>query len=134
MKLARMVDLLVEARVGAPGSTIFTNFMPSECTRGVLLRNNLGGVEIYHELPGYYQSEPQAIVRAQTIEDGESLAESVMAALTVHQTRTLQDSTGRDVMQLNYLRPKHEPIVFPRSDGNGREWSINFSACYVVLT
>lgn len=129
-----MVDLLVAAGVGVPGSTIFTHFMPGECTRGVLLRNNLGGVEICHELPGYYQSEPQAIVRAQTIEDGERLAELVMAALTVHQTRILRDNTGRDVMQLNYLRPRHEPIVFPRSDGNGREWSINFSACYVVLS
>lgn len=133
MKLDYLASLLVAANLGTAGESIFIGSMPSDCTEGIMLRNPLSGIDIEHELPGFYKSDPQVVVRSQRFDTGESKAAAVIKALSITQTRKVLGPNSKPSMTINYVRARHLPIMYPRSDGNGREWSINFSACYVIL-
>jgi hypothetical protein len=126
------IDLLADVlEAAAPGTHIYEDEMPADARAGVLLRMPLQGMPINWEIPGYYKGQVQAIVRAQKVATGDALARKVMDALTFVE-RSFTDEKGADVMFVNYLRPCTLPIIYPRSDGNGKEWSINLDACYVL--
>lgn len=131
MRLDLLADRLAAAGLGTPGTDIFEFEMAPEVRAGILLKLPLDGIPIDHELPGYHKGAVQAIVRAQKHATGEALAAKVQDVLTIAKLDLL-DEEGRG-MHVNYLRAKTLPIVYPRSDGNGKEWSINLDACYVLL-
>lgn len=131
MRIDLLADLLAAAKIGTPGKDLFEDEMPADARAGVLLRLPLLGVPINWELPGYYKGQVQAIVRAQKVATGDAMAAKVGAALTLFE-RSFTDDQGAEVMFVNYLRPRTLPIIYPRSDGNGKEWSINLDACYVL--
>jgi hypothetical protein len=131
MRIDLLADLLAAAKVGTPGKDIFEEEMPADVKAGVLLKLPLQGVPIDHELPGYYRGAVQAIVRAQKVDTGDRLAKRVMEALTLSE-HSFTNEAGEEVMHVNFLRPRTLPIVYPRSDGNGKEWSINLDASYVL--
>lgn len=128
MRIDLLADLLEAAM---PGTKIFEDEMPADARAGVLLRLPLLGVPIDWEIPGYLKGQVQAIVRAQKVDTGDALAKKVGDALTFTE-RSFTDANGVEVMFVNYLRPRTLPIIYPRSDGNGKEWSINLDACYVL--
>ncbi len=70
-------------------------------------------------------------MRAQKVDTGDRLAKRVMEALTLSE-HSFTNEAGEEVMHVNFLRPRTLPIVYPRSDGNGKEWSINLDASYVL--
>lgn len=129
MRIEFLSDRLEALGLGKVGKSIFEHEMPAECRTGVLLKLPLQGIPIDHELPGYFRGSVQAIVRAQQDETGRTLADKVMAALTI--TGETFTSDGVE-MRVNFLRPKTLPVTYPRSDGNGKEWSINLDASYVM--
>lgn len=131
MRIELLTDLLAESGLGKPGTDLFEFEMPADCRSGVLLKLPLQGIEIDHELPGYFRGKVQAIVRAQKDETGERISKRVSAALTFT-NRSFVDDKGVELMFVNFLRPKTLPIVYPRSVGNGKEWSINLDASYVL--
>ncbi|MCP1540060.1 minor capsid protein [Methylorubrum extorquens] len=131
MRLDLLADFLELRGIGTPGIDIFEDQMPADCRTGVLLKLPLQGIDIDHELPGYFRGKVQAIVRAQKAEDGDRLAKRVMDALTLYR-HGLVDKEGREVLFINHMRPKTLPIIYPRSEGNGKEWSINMDASYVL--
>jgi hypothetical protein len=131
MRIDLLADILADAGIGAPGQDIYEEEMPADVRAGVLIKLPLQGVPIDHELPGYFRGAVQVIVRAQKVDTGDRLAKQVMDALTLSE-RTFLDAQGNEVMHVNYLRPRTLPIVYPRSDGNGKEWSINLDASYVL--
>ena len=130
MRLSLLADLLEAAQIGVKPEAIYIDEMPATETIGVLLRLPLTGVPINHELPGYYRSQVQAIVRAQKAANGDLLAARVSAALTL--TDRSLPAGGPESMFVTFLRPRTLPVVYPRSDGNGKEWSISLDACYVM--
>ncbi|MBP2498250.1 hypothetical protein ABID82_005141 [Methylobacterium sp. PvP062] len=131
MRIDLLADLLEAAKIGTPGTSIFEDEMPADARAGVLLRLPILGVPIDWEIPGYLKGQVQAIVRAQKVATGDALARKVSEALTFTD-RSFTDDKGVEVMFVNYLRPRTLPIIYPRSDGNGKEWSINLDACYVL--
>lgn len=131
MRIDLLVDHLATSGAGTPGTDLFEYFMPAECRVGVLLKLPLQGIAIDHELPGYFRGSVQVIVRAQKDETGEHLAQRVSGLLTLV-NKSFVDTSGKEVMFVNHLRPKTLPIVYPRSVGNGKEWSIHLDASYVL--
>lgn len=104
--------------------TIFVNFMPATVKKGILVRQDYLGIQVDHELPGYFQTLFQIIVRTPGYAEGEALANSVFDAL--NRERVVIGS-----MQVKYIRPSQKPIVYPASNGDLIEFLINIDACYV---
>ena len=126
MKLMPLANLLEAAALGVKGDTLFLDMMPAEAEQAILLRNPLTGTKINHELPGFFQTEFQVIVRspAGLYDNGEALIEKVVAALTLSFTQ-VEDH------RFNYCRPRTEPVAFPLSKGNLLEFNVMFDCCFV---
>lgn len=131
MNLEALSDHIVSLNLGVPGQTLFLHEMPADCHRGILLRLPLIGISVDHELPKYFRGEFQAIVRDKSHSSGAQLAQDLFDAFTLGKM-TLLNQTGQG-MRFNHLHPKTLPIKYRRSDGNGIEWSINFTGSYVTI-
>lgn len=124
MNLHALADRLQDADIGLDPDQIFINFMPSDARAGALFKLPLTGVPIDHELPGFYRTRLQIIIRNQSRSVGDQLAAAAMQTMTIEQSEWVGD------MHVRYLRPTTLPISFPRSEGNGIEWSLNFMMAY----
>lgn len=123
MNLLPLAEKLEADGLGILAETIFINMIPVEAPIGILLRNDLRGTEIDYELPGYFKTNFQAIVRAPDYVTGHALIEQVSAALMLSEQQV-------GSMYFKFLRPRTKPVVFPLSAGNLLEFSVNFSACF----
>ena len=131
MNLTPIAEKLIALNLGVPGTSLFIDEMPSTCKFGILVRSPLIGTKIDHELPKYFKGQIQVIVRSSKRAAGDALAYRIMDELTLH-SETLVDDAGVGVL-INQMLPETLPIIYPRSDGNGIEWSINFDLVYVLL-
>ncbi len=109
--------------LGTQGVDLFINNIPARVEEATALMSDL--MPIDPELPNYRKGRFQVVVRSRTHAAGYGRAQSVTAALTM-ENRAL---TG---YKINYSRPQHEPFDFPRSEGNGLEFSVNFDVNYVI--
>lgn len=126
MNLEHLAKILETAQIGVANSDIYIDFMPATAKTGVLLRLPLTGVRTDWHLPNHYKTGVQAIVRAQKHATGSVIAAKVYKALTL----TQKTAFANPAMIVQHLLPEHLPVVYPRSDGNGIEWSLNFRAVY----
>lgn len=124
MNLMPLIELLESTGHDARGSTIFLNMMPSQAENAILLRSPPQGTLIDYELPGYYRTEFQLIVRGHHFAETESLIKQAVQSLT------LKDATVGPYY-FNYCRPRTEPVSFPLSDGNLLEFSVTFDTSFV---
>lgn len=131
MKLDLIAQLLADAGLGTIGVDIFAHSMPADCEKGIMLRNPLDGVPVNAYLPGYYRTKLQAIVRAPTFAEGDELSKRAGALLKMF-NRRFTDQAGNLVLKVNHIYPEKLPINYPRSPGQGIEFSLNFHACYVM--
>ena len=104
---------------------IFVHSMPERVSEAMLLKDSMFGTEIDHELPDYFDTEFQIIVRAKEHAEGEDRAKAVSTALTV-----LNQAVG--TLNVNYIRPRHVPMVFPVSEGDYLEWLVTFDANFCM--
>lgn len=133
MRVDLLAAWLSSQGVGGIGRTLFAHSMPAECVEGVLLKLPINGIEHDNYMPGFYKSPLQAIVRSQTEARGEKLANQVIKALTHEQTKDYFDQPGNKfAMRINFILPEKLPIRYPRLDGNGIEWSLNFTTSFVL--
>ncbi len=124
MNLMPFAEFLESEDLGVMGESIFINMIPADAPRGILLRNDLAGTLIDYELPGYFKTNFQVIVRSENFAEGEERINAVLAALTMRE-RVLGG------MHINYLRPKTEPVVFPLSVGNLLEFATTMDISFV---
>lgn len=133
MRYDILIDILEKAGLGRAGETIFLDEMPADCKRGILIKTPLSGIRFDHYLPGYFKTRIQVIVRARTRADGNDYAQQVLKALWTQEVKDYTDpATGDFAMRTLQVLPDTQPISFPRSDGSGVEWSINFAFAYVL--
>ena len=136
MRVDIIAKILEAAGAGTREESIFAHHMSDTCKKGVLIKLPLTGIPYDHNLPGYFNSRFQIIVRASKHAEGEALCETVIKALKSHRIREYEEigKPGVIAMKLNYCLPEHLPIRFPRLEGSGIEWSINFLVSYVIPT
>lgn len=126
MNLMPLANRLQDAGLGVKGTNLFIGMLPAAAERATLLRNPLQGTPIDYELPGFYKTQFQLIVRvpAGFYVDGETLIGQVIASLTLTEQQ-VEDHF------FNYCRPRTEPVVYPLSNGNMLEFATMFDCCFV---
>jgi hypothetical protein len=126
MNLMPLANLLQDRGLGTQGTDLFVHMMPAEAEKAVLLRTPLTGTAINYELPGFFKTEFQLIVRvpAASFDTGEELTRDIMSALTMMETQVENHF-------FNYCRPRTEPTPFPLSKGNLIEFNLMFDCCFV---
>lgn len=135
MRVDILAKVLESADAGIRGITIFAHHMPAECTQGLLIKLPLTGINNDHNLPNYFTGRVQVIVRAETQLPGDVLCQKVIDALHSSVVRKFYDPVlpNMPVMQINQMLSEHLPIQFPRLEGGGIEWSLNFLVSYVMF-
>lgn len=124
MNLMNLADLLEQKTIGKKAETIFLNMMPAECKLGILLRSPLTGTRIDHELPGYYKTKFQVIVRTPDYVKGEELIKKTVEALTI------KNDTQVGGMLVRYMRPCHKPVPYPLSGGGFIEFNVSMETVF----
>lgn len=121
--LERLRTRLLEGNLG---HDVYVFHMPAHERMAVLLLARKAA-PVNHYLPGYYKSDYQAIIRAPSsdIAGGQALADQVMVLLSIEQESQLAD------IAVKYSLPRHQPFMYPVSNGDLIEWSINFDAAFV---
>ncbi|NQZ53219.1 MAG: hypothetical protein HRT93_03085 [Piscirickettsiaceae bacterium] len=125
MKLEPIAGYLESKGIAFAGEDLFADHMPENVEEGVLLVSPLIGEQIDYDLPNYRKTSFQVIVRHTDRKKGVALAEMVMEALTLGNTDAL---TG---ISVKYMRPRHEPVIFPSSKGDYLEISVNYDTAYI---
>lgn len=123
MNLYPIAERLQEFGLGTMAESIFINMIPVECTQGILLRNPLQGTQIDYELPGYFKTRFQLIVRHATYAGGEELINQALDALTANEIQI-------GPMYVKFVRPTTKPVVFPLSKGNLLEFATYFEIVF----
>lgn len=124
MDMMPIANKLQAMNLGEKGKTLFINFMPMECKDGILLRSPLNGTTIDFELPGYYKTTFNVIVRGHDYAIAAAKMQSVMTALCFFETPL-------EGVHYKYVRPKSLPVTFPVSEGNFYEIQVSFDANFV---
>ncbi len=130
MRLEDIAEYLVSLDIGLKTrdseKNLFVNYMGPKIPKGVLIRESYMGTPINHYLPDYFRTSFQIIVRDSDYVEGRRKADMILESLTVKQSRTIGTMSVRQIL------PRHEPLVYPVSEGNRLEWSMNFDAAYSV--
>jgi hypothetical protein len=105
------------------GNTMFLHTMPPEVNKAVMLRVPLGGTSIDHELRGYFKTSYQLIVRHTQVQPGFDLANSLLKKLFFSEKQL-------NNIYVKFSRPKHQPVMYRRSESGNFEFSVNFEICF----
>ena len=127
MNLSPIANHLEGEGLGTQGSSLFINFMPYECKKGLLLRSPLMGTPIDHSLPGYYKGEVIVVARASEYVAALTLMEETMRSLTFYDRQI-------DDIYVKRIYPSTLPVSFPVSDGQFYEVQVRFEVVYVGET
>jgi hypothetical protein len=123
MNLEPLANLLEDAGFGRLATNIFLNMLPAEAGSAILLRNALPGTDINYEIPGYFKTHFQLVVRSPGYATGDDIAKRVSAALKF-------DNLQVDSQYYVYCRPRTLPVAYPLSKGNLLEFNVFFDVIY----
>jgi hypothetical protein len=124
MNLMPLADRLQASGLGTQGKNIFLNMMPSEAESAILLRNPLSGTKINYELPAYFRTQFQLIVRGSNYVAALAVMNQAIAALTMTNFQL-------ETLYFNYSRPHADPVSFPLSKGNLIEFNVMFDVNFI---
>lgn len=99
---------------------VFVHELPATVEQGVMLRGRPTGARVDPYLPGYFHSGFQTLVRHPQHQPAYIIARRLYDDLWSELEIELPEYT------ILYMRPKHLPITFPRSQGHEIEVSVNF--------
>lgn len=126
MKLDTVASILTTSGLGRLGKEIFKNHMPAEFTEGILLRDGFSGTDINWELPGFYKTDFQLIVRSKSYQNGLEMIENAVRALTLGEVTVLDT-------QFRYMRPKRLPFSYPIAPSNHMEFVVPIDCCFTIV-
>lgn len=113
--LEQIAQMIIEAGFAEAGS-IFVNTMPSDVSKGVMLRPPLTGIEIDEGMRGHYEGEFLVIVRDSDTQAGIQRADAISGALKAR-------NLARDGVYYTWLRPTELPVNYPRGESDETETS-----------
>lgn len=112
------------------GQNLFLGFMPSDISRGVMVRTPLNGITIDPYISGYFKGRIQIVTRHDNAVEGNDLAKAVQAHLETNSRQIFPAIENRLAMFVEFFKPETLPITFPRLVGNGMEWSQHFLCAF----
>lgn len=127
MRLIGIANKLQAEGFGVVGQTIFCEMMPAAVKRGLLVTAQMPiGRNVY---VGEMRTGSFQIISRQLddheYEDPTVILDSVIAAMS-------GQGIIIDDMNFRFIRPRTDPFVFPKSDGNIVEASVNFDILFTV--
>lgn len=125
-------EKLIAAGYGPVGQSVFREHMPADIKIGIMLKSPLTGIPVDTYLPAFYKTPLQIIVRHTDAGLGEVMAKSVMSLVSTEAPCSYAATPERGASILHRMMPSRLPIRFPRLEGNGFEWSLNFDAVFVT--
>lgn len=118
MKLLQaIVDHLQANGLGTPGKDLFRGYMPAQVDTGVVV---LARVAIDEDAYSGIKKGPfQIVTRAASGDLAYDKAAAIKKVLRLE---------GVEIggVRFKYILPKHEPLVYPRTDGGQYEASVNY--------
>lgn len=132
MNVLPFINRLSDAGVGVQGESLFAYMMPAEASSAVMVRTDLNGAKINHQLPGYFKTRVQVIARDTSYQAADARMSAALTALTLEEGAVLEDATTR--MTFNFCRPVSLPAAFPLSTGNLIEFNVFMEVCFVLET
>lgn len=131
-------DLAIYVReqdVAGIGTNVFI-YTLKENDVGAMLTSHTAGMLSSKDIPDYYKGALQLIVRSNSAKDAEVQAAAVSKLLSSQEKQKLGQGEGLTLpsIQVNYIYPRHLPVVYPRSDGDFYEASVNFDICFVAIS
>lgn len=132
-----MIWDIIETKLQTAGLTVpkvscFREFMPAQVAQGVMMRSPLSGINVDPYMPGYHKTRLQLIVRHVDPQQGQLFASRIADALHVEGSERYGANAERGPVEIKLFRLDQLPIFFPRLDGNGYEWSLNFETAFVL--
>lgn len=109
---------IADQGLGIPGQSLFHSHMPAGTGKGILVMARVPVmIDMY---TGLRKGTFQVVCRAPTILEAHELSTQVMAVLTTE---------GAKLGEVNFffIKPEHEPLVFPRTEGSQFEASVNYN-------
>lgn len=124
MILRELAEILHDNNLGTLGVNMFIHNMPQTASTGILLLERMSGDLIDREIKGMRNGGFQVVVRVPNYND--TLINSIIPLLTI---------TGKVVkgIDVKYILPRADPVVYPATDGNNIEYSVNFDAVYAKI-
>lgn len=121
MNLQSFVDHMELNGFGVSGVDLFRENMPAECDRGYLFIILMPvSIDPYTHLR---RGEFELIARSGDSDEAKKMVFDAIESLSMS-NRNVGDE------MYYYIRPKHEPLTFPRSDGSHIEASVTFECCF----
>lgn len=127
MWIDELAEYVEAAGIEDYDGVVYAQTLPPHLTEGVMVSSTLVGIPVDPELPGFHQGGFQMVARAKTSERAEVIAQAVIDAIET------EESVMLDTIKINYIRPRHLPVSFPRSEGDHYEAVVNFDLCFVRL-
>lgn len=122
MSLQDIVDLLEDENFGEPGVNLFRESMPVEVESGLLVTAQMpADIDKYAK---HRTGSFQIIARGRYHDEVREIMEKVSSYLTI------DGHTGADDRYYHFILPRHEPLIYPKSDANYVEASVNFDFAY----
>lgn len=113
-----VVAIIQQAGLGVPGKTLFHTHMPANVPKGILVMARVP--VMIDKYTGLRKGPFQVIVRAATIVEAHALATQLMSALATEGKR-------QGPVRFLFIKPEHDPLVFPRTEGGQFEASVNYT-------
>lgn len=108
------------------GKTLFVERIPTSAVDGVMLRVGVDGIQIDHET-GLRKGTIAVILRASTTSRGNEGFEHLSRALL------MEHETQLGGYLVKRLEAQTEPRIYPISEGNNVEFSVNYSIVYAII-
>uniref|UniRef100_A0AAU6W111 Uncharacterized protein n=1 Tax=Pseudomonas phage Nican01 TaxID=3138540 RepID=A0AAU6W111_9CAUD len=119
MKLEEsIVATIQQAGLGQPGKTLFHTHMPASVNKGIMVMARVP--VMIDPYTGLRKGTFQVVVRAATIVEAHALAVQIMPVLTT-------EGAKRGEVRFLFIKPEHDPLVFPRTEGGQFEASVNYN-------
>lgn len=122
-----------DQNVAGIGNSVFI-YTLKENDVGAMFTSHTAGMLTSKDIPDYYKGPLQLIVRSNSPRDAEAQAKAISDLLSSQEKRKRGEDVGLVLPSIlvRYIYPRHLPVVYPRSDGDFYEASVNFDICFVA--
>lgn len=134
MWLQDIAEYVRDQSVDGIGMNVFI-YTLKENDVGAMFTSLNTGMNASNELPDFYKGPLQLIVRSVSPKQAHDQAQAISDLLSSHKRNALGVDAGLSLptIKVNYIYPRHLPVVYPRSDGSFFEASVNFDICFVAV-
>jgi hypothetical protein len=135
MWLENIANYTRAANITGVGQSVYV-YTLKENDVGAMFTSQTGGLAGNSYIPDYYKGPFQLIVRSNSAKDANDQATAISKMLSSHERIKLGLGTSISLpsILINYIFPRHLPVVYPRSDGGFFEASVNFDICFVAIS